>query len=379
MRAKEPKKVCDRNPNDFGVIMITSPHTVPSLSPREARLYRQCMTKITKLSVAGCALRYTLLAVLLGACAGDSTVASPTAPPRTPTPPPTTPTPAGPVGPFVVGSAYLDAQGWVQFTAGDAPLVIIAPHGGLLTPLELPDRTCAGCVTVNDANTQQLARVIVDTFAARTGRRPHLVVNLLHRRKFDGNRDLAEASGGNTAVLGAPWGWMHAAVDSAKADVARRWQRGLVIDLHGHAHAIARLELGYLLTATQLRLDDATLLASGALSTSSIAQLLQTGVSTQTPTARLRGATSLGGLLEARGFASVPSPSAPAPQMGEEYFNGGFNTAQHGSRSASNTDAVQIECHFTGVRDTEASRAAFASALVDALLVLFANEYGWQP
>jgi len=314
------------------------------------------------------------IGVLLAAC--SSGASAPTTPEPPPTPPPVT---AGPVGPFVAGTAYLDARSWVQYTAGDAPLVIIAPHGGLLLPGELPDRSCAACVTANDTNTQLLARVIVDTFTARTGRRPHLVVNLLHRRKFDANRDLPEASGGNTAALRGPWEWMHAAIDTAKADVGRRWQRGLVIDLHGHAHAIPRLELGYLLTATQLRLDDAALTSTGAFSASSVARLLQNGLSGRTPAQRLRGTTSLGGLLEARGFAAVPSPAAPAPLVGEDYFNGGFNTARHGSRSLSTTDAVQIECHFTGVRDTETSRAAFASALVDALVVLFANEYGWQP
>lgn len=330
------------------------------------------MTKITEGGRARCGLRFSAL-MMLAACAGG---ASPTTP--TPNPPPT-PAPPGPVGPFVVGATYLDARSWVQYTAGDAPLVLISPHGGLLSPGELPDRSCDGCVTANDTNTQLLARAIVDTFAARTGRRPHLVVNLLHRRKFDANREVIEATSGNTAQLRGTWEWMHAAVDTAKADVARRWQRGLVIDLHGHAHAIPRVELGYLLTATQLRLDDAALTSSGALATSSVARLLQGGLSSRTPVERLRGATSLGGLLQARGFAAVPAPSAPAPLVGEDYFNGGYNTSRHGSRTTGPMDAVQIETQYAGVRDTDASRAAFASALVDALLVLFAAEYGWQP
>lgn len=334
------------------------------------------MTKITNPRLIRRALSCASIGLVLTACAGDASAPTTPIPTPAPTPPPAA---AGPVGPFIAGTSYLDAREWVQYTAGDAPLVIIAPHGGLLTPGELPDRSCAGCVTANDTNTQLLARVIVDTFVARTGRRPHLVVNLLHRRKFDANRDLVEASGGNVALLRGPWEWLHAAVDTAKADVGRRWQRGLVIDLHGHAHAIPRLELGYLLTATQLRLTDAALTSSGALASSSVAHLLQNGRSARTPAERLRGATSLGGLLEARGFSAVPSPAAPAPLVAEEYFNGGFNTARHGSRSTSTTDAVQIECHFTGVRDTEASRAAFASALVESLLVLFANEYAWHP
>ena len=313
-----------------------------------------------------------LVASLL-ACGGSD--AGPTLP-SPPTPPSV---PDIPTGPFAVGTAYTDEKGWIQYTAGDAPLVLIAPHGGLLSPSALPDRDCSGCVTGNDLNTQELARAIADTFATRTGRRPHLIANLLHRRKFDGNRELTEATDGNTAALGASWNWMHGAVDTARNDVVRRWSRGLVLDLHGHAHAIARLELGYLLTATQLRLDNAALTASGALSSSSISRLIAEARSGRAPAEMLRGANSLGGLLQARGYDAVPSPAAPAPLVGEEYFNGGYNTSRHGSRTGSTIDAIQVECHFAGVRDTPASRAAFASALVDALLVLLDEEYDWRP
>jgi hypothetical protein len=318
--------------------------------------------------------------VALGvACGGGGEAGNPN--PTGPTPPPTTtPTPADvPTGPFVVGRAYTSASGWVQFTPGDAPIVLIAPHGGLLTPSSLPDRSCSGCVTGNDTNTQALARAIADTFAVRTGRRPHLVVNLLHRRKFDANRDLPEASGGNTAQLQATWEWLHAAVDSAKADVVRRAGRGLVLDLHGHAHAIARLELGYLLTATQLRLSDAELASSGALGASSIARLVGDARGAPGGAELLRGPTSLGGLLQVRGVPSVPSPAAPAPLVGEDYFNGGFNTQRHGSRLGGPIDAIQIESHFTGIRDTNESRGRFAALLTDALLELLATRYGWQP
>lgn len=321
------------------------------------------------------------LMLALAACGGGGeSVAPPTGPGPGPTPPPT---PVDrPTGPFVVGRAVFDAQEWIEYTPGDAPLVLIAPHGGLLSPANLPDRTCADCVTANDTNTQALARAIADTFTARTGKRPHLIVNLLHRRKFDGNRDLPEASAGN-ATLRAPWEWMHAAVDTARADVARRHRRGLVLDLHGHAHSIARLELGYLLTASQLRLSDAQLLSGGLFGGTSIARLVTDARGAPGGPELLRGATSLGGLLERRGIPAVPSPSAPAPLVGEDYFNGGYNTARHGSRTGGGDgaalDAIQIEHHFTGVRDTELNRARYASALTDALVELLAQRYGWLP
>jgi hypothetical protein len=279
----------------------------------------------------------------------------------------------------VVGAPQANAAGWVEYTPGDAPLVIVAPHGGTLTPLVLPDRSCAGCVLVNDANTQALARAIVDTFVARTGHRPHLVVNRLHRRKFDGNRELGEASGGNVSLLRASWEWMHAAIDSARGDIGRRTARGLLIDLHGHAHAVPRIELGYLLTAAQLRESDPIIEARDLLGQSSIARLRTDSRAGVSAASLLRGPVSFGAQLATRGVPAVPSPSAPAPQPGEDYFTGGYNTQRHGSRTGGLLDAVQVECHFAGVRDTEASRAAFAASFTDALLALLATHYGWRP
>ncbi|MCU0618816.1 MAG: hypothetical protein MUF40_02780 [Gemmatimonadaceae bacterium] len=303
-------------------------------------------------------IRGLAVAALLAACSGGTSA-------------PTTPG-------DVVGRTVTDPTGWIEYTPGDAPLVIIAPHGGTLAPAELPDRRCDGCVTVDDANTQELARQIALVFRQRTGARAHLVVNRLRRRKFDGNRDLAEASGG-TPALAAPWAWMHAAVDSAEAAIVRRTGRGLVIDLHGHAHAVARLELGYLLGAAELRATDEALASAGAMARSSIARLAtDTRRASDRGVPLLRGATSLGTLLTRAGVPAVPSAADVAPLVGQDYFTGGYNTARHGSRDGGALDAIQIECHFTGVRDTPATRAAFAEALVQALATYLETHYGWR-
>lgn len=284
----------------------------------------------------------------------------------------------GPAGPFTVGLAIAGPQGWIEYTPGDAPLVLIAPHGGRSRPDGLPDRNCSGCVTVNDSNTQEVARLIASAFLARTGTRPHLIVNQLDRRKFDANRDLEEASGGNRGLLEPTWRWMHGAIDSAKADAARRWQHGLVLDLHGHGHAIARLELGYLLSSQQLRLPDNVLSTTAALRNSSIARLLAAD-STRLAVDILRGAGSLGALFVAQGVPAVPSPAAPAPLSGEAYFSGGYNTARHGSRAGGPMDAVQIEMHFPGIRDTPAHREAFADRAAEVLEAYLRTVYGWTP
>jgi hypothetical protein len=279
----------------------------------------------------------------------------------------------------VVGQSYTDTPGYVEYIPGDAPLLIIAPHGGTDIPAGLPDRSCSACVTVNDANTQDLARRIVEAVRTRWGVRPHLVVNRIHRRKFDANRDLQEATGGLNA-LGPTWTWFHSAIDSAKLRITAKPGRGLVIDLHGHAHAVPRLELGYLLTESQLRQTDAALTTANLMATTSIRTLAgDSRLIAERGVALLRGANSLGTLLATAGVPAVPSQQDVAPKAGEEYFNGGYNTQRHGSLMGGAIDGVQIECHFAGVRDTDASRAAFATALAGALTTYFEKHYGWKP
>lgn len=256
------------------------------------------------------------------------------------------------------------------------PLVVIAPHGGDLAPSELPDRTCLGCETVNDANTQALAIALADAFERRVGRRPFLVINRLSRRKFDANRDRAEATGDYGPLI-PMWDLFHARIDSAKARARRIHPRALVVDLHGHAHAVPRLELGYLLSASSLRLADS--LVTPLVASSSIARLDLATVGSDHGAALLRGSRALGTRFADAGYRAVPSVPEPAPLAAEAYFDGGFNTQRHGSRSGGEVDAVQIECNNAGVRDSAENRAAFAEAFVTAMLAYLADHYGWAP
>jgi N-formylglutamate amidohydrolase len=318
--------------------------------------------------------------VLLGAflaCGGGSTAPSSPTNPSNPNPGGGTQAPSVPTGPFALGSTYADPDGWIEYQPGNSPLVLIAPHGGTLTPTNIPDRTCAGCETANDLTTQDLARQIADSFAARTGRRPHLVVNRLSRRKFDANREIVEATGGFSGTERA-WGYLHAYIDTAKAAIVRTPGKGLVLDLHGHGHAIARLEVGYLLTATQLRLSDATLTAQNTMNQSSIARMTRDALAGESPVALLNGPNSLGGLLAAAGVPSVPSHLDRAPSAGEEYFSGGYNTQRHGSVASGTIDAIQIEHNNEGIRDTSTNRGRYAGILATALVRYFDRNYGWR-
>ena len=275
---------------------------------------------------------------------------------------------------FTAGGTYFDATGYVEYRAGNLPIIISAPHGGDLVPDDIPDRTCEGCVTVNDAWTKSIAVGLFDEIVATTGCYPHLVINLLHRRKFDANRDLDEAAAGDTTVARA-WQAYHDFVDSAKADMIAAYGRGLFIDLHGHAHTIQRIELGYLLSRSDLQSTDAELNAEQLVRQSSIRGLAGDNVGELSHAELLRGASSLGSLLSEKGFPAVPSVTDPFPRGEEPYFTGGYNTQRHGSRDSDGPiDAVQVELNQT-VRFEDSTRMVLIDSLAASVLDYYSLHY----
>jgi len=278
---------------------------------------------------------------------------------------------------FVAGQAYFGRNGYIEYIAGNAPIILSAPHGGALTPASIPDRTAGACggaaTTVTDANTAELVRVMQQRFFARFGSYPHIVISNLSRRKLDPNRRLVEAACGNADAATALTEW-HEFIDVAKRAVLQASGKGWYMDMHGHGHAIQRLELGYLLADTDLDRTDAALDAAATFEkASSISTLSQ--FSSLPFSALLRGPSSLGSLYANNGFPSVPSASDPRIN-GTDYFNGGENTRRHSCSSdatalGGTTDGeicgVQIEANFTGVRDNAVNRSRFADVTATVL------------
>ena len=225
--------------------------------------------------------------------------------------PPNQPTPLA--CPGTPGVTCFGAQQFVEYTAGELPIVISVPHGGAIAPAGIPDRTVGTNVT--DSNTIDLARAIVQAFQARTGRAPHLVLCHLRRSKLDANRDVAEAAQGNPDAVRA-WNEYHGFVDQAARAVVARHARGLYVDLHGHGHPTPRLELGYMLSSSTLGLSDLALNTGTSASQSSL-RLVMTSTSS-TFAEVLRGPTSVGGLLG--GYtASVPEPGDAVARRGSVF------------------------------------------------------------
>ncbi len=244
---------------------------------------------------------------------------------------------------YTPGNIYYDSTGYVEYRAGNIPIIISAPHGGSLDPDSIPDRDCPGCIYVKDTWTKPIAEGMYDAFIEQTGCYPHVIINLLHRKKFDANRDIDDAADGNPTIEQAWYGY-HAFIDSAKAQVIQDYGRGLFMDIHGHAHTIQKIELGYLLSRSELQLSDSILNTVSFIEESSIRTLVGDNIQSLSHSELLRGQNSFGTLLDNKGFPSVPSLSDPFPQSSESYFDGGYNTQRHGSRdNAGDIDAIQFE------------------------------------
>lgn len=257
------------------------------------------------------------------------------------------------------GQTQFGQNQYVEYLAGNLPVIVSAPHGGRERPADIPDREQG--TFAFDTNTQELARAVVAELHARTGGWPHLIICRLHRRKVDCNREIVEAAAGNPQAEQA-WNEFQSFIETARRAVEKSHGRGIYIDLHGHGHTEQRLELGYLHSADQLAADDATLSSGMLASESSLKAIAALG---RTSYAELvRGPYSFGALLEAGGFLCSPSPTNPHPKP--PYFRGGYNTGRHG-RDAAPLAGLQIETYSRGVRDKPESREQFARALAGTL------------
>lgn len=274
---------------------------------------------------------------------------------------------------YVPGQSYFSDDNFVEYIAGNLPIVISVPHGGELLPASIPDRNCSGCTTVKDSYTQELCRELADEIFNQSGCHPHVIINLLHRKKLDANREIVEAANGN-ADAEQSWYAYHRFINLAKDNIELHWGKGLFIDLHGHGHTKQRLELGYLLTTSQLSMSDALLDSKALIDKSSIKHLVASNKSQISHAQLIRGALSFGAFTDNVGYPAVPSPSDVAPLVNDDYFNGGYNVLRHGSRDTGKIDGIQIECN-SSVRFDSAIRKKFAKDLSEVIATYLKSHY----
>ena len=272
-------------------------------------------------------------------------------------------------GPYQSGNAYYGRESYIEYHAGNLPIILSAPHGGRLTPDEINDRTYGTLVT--DDNTYELTKTIMDSMVVRFGGYPHVILCKLKRTKLDANRDSTEAAQENRYALRA-WQEYHHYIEVAKEKIVNDQGSGLFFDIHGHGKNPdgfydLRTWLGYLISSDELDQSDETLNTNSYQSKSSISSWVDS--SSYSFIEVLRGSVSFGSILDSLGYKSLPSVNDPSPS-GMRYFSGGYNTARHGSRNGGVISAIQIELPKPGIRENQSTWSNYSKSINSAI-----NEY----
>jgi len=262
---------------------------------------------------------------------------------------------------------------YVTHMPGELPIILSAPHGGWEQPAGLVERD-HGCsnstqctythecpikddkncriTRVTDSYTRDLTLEVREELYNLTGAYPHVIIMELKRTILDANRDIYNGAYGVPEVE-AVWTEYHRAIDQSKSAIQGL---GIFFDMHGQSHDDGWVEIGYLISGSNLDqgvLDPATTSIKSLASTVS-----ERGVSFPS---LVRGESSFGGLLQKHGYKVIPSPQHPT-RAGGKYYSGGYNTKVHGSRDGGDIDAIQIESH-SSQRFDSALRQKYAHAL----------------
>lgn len=267
---------------------------------------------------------------------------------------------------YTPGQVFAGTDGYIEYYPGNIPVIISAPHGGDLEPLLIPDRNCSGCVTGKDGSTMEIAYELDSAIQSVFGGYPHIIINRLHRVKLDANREIVEAAQGDPSAEIA-WGEYHEFIQAAKDQCKTDFGTALYIDLHAHGHPIQRIELGYLVTKTELQFSNMYLDNNNFQDSCAIRHLTNIQNPTTPFSEILRGNECMGAYLESYGYPSVPSNSDLFPLTPDPFFSGGYNVARHGSRDSSDINGIQFELNYTGIRNTNANRHSFARAMACVL------------
>lgn len=300
---------------------------------------------------------------------------------------------------------------------GDLPIILTAPHGGVIRIPGSPARTADGKnkVTVLDDHTAELALLIGQRITSKLGGKPYLVIAEFSRKHADANRSLDE--GVEDDLAKRHYLAFHNAASQSVSEIRSQFGRGLLIDIHGQGR-----EPGAIIRGTRNGLTTRRLLTSFGASA-------------------LTGPDSIFGVLKGRGYTILPpagdaalspakpssppggapttppgnqpspqslSPSPPqppnpshlpdgpakgsgdfdpteltAPQGGDElppslrtqigretFFDGGFIVFHYGSQNAAGIDSIQME--FGRARKDDTMK--LAQDVGDAI-VTFARAY----
>jgi N-formylglutamate amidohydrolase len=233
---------------------------------------------------------------------------------------------------------------------GECPIIISAPHGGTA---KIPgvslrkgvglEKGPAGFFTGRDGGTEELAQEIATEIAAKTGKKPYLVVARFARTYTDANRppEIAYEDPDAKPVYDE----YHALLTQYCRDVKKKFGRGLLIDVHGQGQSAETIYRG--------------------TNNGNSVKLLRERFGEAAHT----GDKSMFGLLAANGCTVYPTQPGVKEKEG---LSGGYITKHYGSSGGFGIDSMQFE--FGMKYRAEAARKDTAKK-VTAAVAAFSDLY----
>ena len=267
---------------------------------------------------------------------------------------------------FIPGQSYFGQNNYIEYIAGNLPIIIVVPHGGSLIPANLPIIGIHGV----DNGTFETSHLVYDSIIYHTnGCFPHMIISHLHPTVMNPAREIDSAAGTNIDARNA-WYDFHDFIDTAKYDITNTWWAGHYFEMHGNGHSDMWTEVGLGVSKTYLNGSDSLILSRVGYST--VKNLCTNGGVNFLDI--IKGPYSLGGLLDNKGWNSVPSPSNPSPGTGG-FFYAGWNTWKHGSRYSGVIDASHVENYYVFMQTS--NRNQYANDLSTSIIEFMNIHYGF--
>lgn len=207
----------------------------------------------------------------------------------------------------------------VSAQRGNIPIIITAPHGGMVRVAGSKDRSKdGGAVTVRDEQTAQVAWLVAQRITEKAGGKPFVIIAQFSRKDADANRAAGEAYENEAAKR--EYDAFHVQVAGAVAECRAAFGHAILIDLHGQAK-----EPGAIVRGTKNGATVKSLLASHG-------------------NAAIVGPDSVFGRLKAAGYRVLPELGKVEEGLAKEtFFDGGYIVGHYGSNNEGGVDAIQIE------------------------------------
>ena len=257
------------------------------------------------------------------------------------------------------------------------PIIITVPHDGTLAPSTFPDRTGS---SERAENTRKVAEQFAYFFNANSnGLYPHIIYNNISRSKLDPDLNQMDGAQGNS-YANLSYGTYHSFLQTAIDSVEAYFDAGILLNLVEHNHSNQKVELGYLLSASDLDLTNLQLNSYSAQS--SVSQIAD--ISTSSFAEVIRGYNSLGTLIVGRSYTSndvtysfEAVPTLDNPTIGStDYSSGGYTIAQYGSSNGGKINGIDVATPFAGFRDNANAYRALAVILEESVKIFYQENLG---